>query len=63
MKKFLSKKEFSFKIVPEQRGFLDQLKVRSYPLYIIIDPEGKIINVATTIKSVEFILAKIIYPL
>lgn len=46
LKKFIEKKPFSYKIIPEQREFMEKsLSVNQYPTHFIIDENGVILKI------------------
>lgn len=56
--KFLEKKEFLYKIIPNSDSVIEKYKIRSFPTHIIIDEKSKITYVndgysATTVSSLE----------
>ena len=40
---FLEREKFDFNIITNQMGFLQKIKIMSYPTNIIVDPEGQIV--------------------
>lgn len=49
---FLKKKEFNYRVVPSEEEYMTrQLRVEQYPTHILIDKDGKIAKVTTTIDG------------
>ena len=49
LKKFLSKTEFNYPVIPQQKAFIeDTLGLSIYPTHILVAPSGKIVKVVNT---------------
>ena len=53
LESFLQKKDFEYKVVPNQKEFIEKLNLQIYPTHIIVDKNGKITKVVN--KASEMI--------
>jgi peroxiredoxin len=57
--KFITKKPFSYAVVPEQTDYLQQqLKVNIYPTHFLLDRKGRIVKVSSSISDLKPFIAQ-----
>lgn len=44
---FVSERKFNWKILADDKAFISKLGVRAYPAFMVLDPKGKVIAIAT----------------
>ncbi len=60
LKTFLSKKEFRYPVVPNQRNFMTkELGVKQYPTHIIVDENNKILKMVNNVKALIVAVEKL----
>ncbi|AUC16167.1 hypothetical protein BTO06_13795 [Tenacibaculum sp. SZ-18] len=60
---FLTKKEFRYPVVADQESYMkDQIEVRQYPTHLIIDEDGNIEKMVSSVSQLEAALEKIAEP-
>ncbi|CAM1343997.1 TlpA family protein disulfide reductase [Tenacibaculum amylolyticum] len=63
LRKFLTKNEFRYPVVADQKSYLeDQLEVKQYPTHLIVDEYGNIEKMVTSVAQLKEALAKIAEP-
>lgn len=61
LKKFLSKKEFRFPVIAEQKKYMTKkLPIKQYPTHIIVDEEGNIIKMVSNVKALIRIVDQLV---
>jgi peroxiredoxin len=53
LESFLQKKDFEYKVVPNQKGFIEKLNLQIYPTHLVVDENGTITKVVN--KASEMI--------
>lgn len=48
---FLSKKPFSYEVIPNQQSLMDNLNIHAYPTHIIVDQDNKILKVCGSFED------------
>lgn len=51
LKSFLSKKEFRFPVIPEQKDYMKGLEIKQYPTHIIVDEDNNIIKMVNNVEA------------
>lgn len=60
LKTFLSKKEFRYPVVPNQRDFMSkELGIKQYPTHIIVDENNKILKMVNNVKALITVVEKL----
>lgn len=61
LKKFLSKKEFRYPVIGEQKNYMTKkLELKQYPTHLIIDEENNIIKMVSNVKALTTILDQLV---
>ncbi len=63
LRKFLTKKQFRYPVVANQKGFMkDKIQVKQYPTHLIIDEDGNIEKMVSSVAELTTALEKIAAP-
>lgn len=61
LKNFLSKKEFRFPVIPEQRKYMGKsLELRQYPTHVIVDEDNNIIKMVSNVKALVSVVDQLL---
>lgn len=60
IQKFRAKNGYQFNIIPNQSNYIrNYLHINTFPSYLLIGPDGKILKVVNNIKAVEYLVHRI----
>ncbi len=63
LKKFLIKKTFRYPVIPNQKKYMDKkLGIKQYPTHLIVDEEGNIEKMVSSVEELMIALEKIAAP-
>ena len=61
LRKFLSRRDFSYRVAPVERAYLEsELQVYNYPTHIVVDEYGVIRKVVNTVEELKTTLDKLL---
>ncbi len=63
LKKFLIKKAFRYPVIPNQKTYMnEELEIKQYPTHLIIDEDGNIEKMVSSVEELTIALEKIAVP-